>query len=76
MDSSYWKAIPRTDFVAETKLFLLQGKYLDALVPSQTLYTVSFGIKYVNLDTISDTRMNDPHQWRRPVWNRYAGAFV
>ncbi|KAF9461346.1 tyrosyl-DNA phosphodiesterase-domain-containing protein [Collybia nuda] len=37
-------ASQRTDFVAETKLFLLQGRYLDSLVPSQTLYTVAFGI--------------------------------
>jgi len=37
-------AVQRTDFVAETALFLLQGKYLDSLVPSETLYTVSFGI--------------------------------
>ncbi|KAJ7181478.1 hypothetical protein C8R43DRAFT_969260 [Mycena crocata] len=35
---------PRTDFVAETRLFFLQGRFLDALVPSQTLYTVAFGI--------------------------------
>jgi hypothetical protein len=39
--------VPRTDFVAEARLFFLQGHFLDALVPSQTLYTVSFGIKYV-----------------------------
>ncbi|RDB17660.1 hypothetical protein Hypma_001210 [Hypsizygus marmoreus] len=38
-------ASQRTDFVAETRLFLLQGKYLDSLVPSQMLYTVAFGIK-------------------------------
>ncbi|GLB44402.1 hypothetical protein LshimejAT787_1700290 [Lyophyllum shimeji] len=37
-------AVQRTDFVAETRLFLLQGKFLDPLVPSQTLYTVAFGI--------------------------------
>ncbi|KAF8064418.1 hypothetical protein FPV67DRAFT_1504971 [Lyophyllum atratum] len=37
-------AAQRTDFVAETRLFLLQGKFLDSLVPSQTLYTVAFGI--------------------------------
>ncbi|KAJ7919493.1 hypothetical protein B0H13DRAFT_1989028 [Mycena leptocephala] len=36
--------VPRTDFVAEARLFFLQGHFLDALVPSQTLYTVSFGI--------------------------------
>ncbi|KAJ7347504.1 hypothetical protein DFH08DRAFT_779710 [Mycena albidolilacea] len=34
----------RTDFVAEARLFFLQGRFLDALVPSQTLYTVGFGI--------------------------------
>lgn len=31
----------------EMRLFALQGKYLDALTPATTLYTVSFGIKYV-----------------------------
>ncbi|KAJ7592981.1 hypothetical protein C8J56DRAFT_486926 [Mycena floridula] len=36
--------VQRTDFVAETRLFLQQGKFLDALIPSQTLYTVAFGI--------------------------------
>ncbi|ETW75932.1 hypothetical protein HETIRDRAFT_106572 [Heterobasidion irregulare TC 32-1] len=35
---------PRTDFIAETRLFMQQGKFLDALVPSETLYTVAFGI--------------------------------
>ncbi|KAJ7257769.1 hypothetical protein C8J57DRAFT_1342727 [Mycena rebaudengoi] len=35
---------PRSDFVAQAGLFFLQGRFLDALVPSQTLYTVSFGI--------------------------------
>lgn len=37
--------IPRSDFNAQASLFFLQGKFLDALVPSQTLYTVAFGIK-------------------------------
>ncbi|KAJ7465848.1 hypothetical protein B0H11DRAFT_2284787 [Mycena galericulata] len=36
--------IPRSDFVAQAALFFLQGRFLDALVPSQTLYTVAFGI--------------------------------
>jgi len=36
--------VPRTDFVDETRLFLEQGRFLDALVPSETIYTVSFGI--------------------------------
>ncbi|TFK37246.1 hypothetical protein BDQ12DRAFT_753316 [Crucibulum laeve] len=36
--------VPRTDFVAETSLFLQQGRFLDALIPSQTLFTVAFGI--------------------------------
>ncbi|KAJ3848462.1 hypothetical protein EV368DRAFT_86591 [Lentinula lateritia] len=36
--------VPRTDFVAETSLFLQQGRFLDALIPDETLYTVSFGI--------------------------------
>ncbi|KAL0563821.1 hypothetical protein V5O48_018244 [Marasmius crinis-equi] len=36
--------VPKTDFVAETRLFLQQGRSLDSLVPSQTLYTVAFGI--------------------------------
>ncbi|KAF5370953.1 hypothetical protein D9757_009886 [Collybiopsis confluens] len=36
--------VQRTDFVAETRLFLQQGKFLDALVPDQTLYVVAFGI--------------------------------
>ncbi|KAJ3992111.1 hypothetical protein F5050DRAFT_1790582 [Lentinula boryana] len=36
--------VQRTDFVAETVLFLQQGKFLDALVPDETIYTVSFGI--------------------------------
>ncbi|KIK52422.1 hypothetical protein GYMLUDRAFT_49924 [Collybiopsis luxurians FD-317 M1] len=36
--------VPRTDFVAETRLFLEHGKFLDALVPEETIYTVSFGI--------------------------------
>ncbi|KAG6877300.1 hypothetical protein C0992_010318, partial [Termitomyces sp. T32_za158] len=39
------QAIQRSDFVAQTHLFQLQGKFLDSLVPSQTLYTVAFGIK-------------------------------
>ncbi|KII84196.1 carbohydrate esterase family 16 protein [Plicaturopsis crispa FD-325 SS-3] len=34
----------RTDFNDETRLFLLQGKFLDALVPNTTIYTVAFGI--------------------------------
>ncbi|KAJ7167915.1 hypothetical protein C8R46DRAFT_898726 [Mycena filopes] len=38
--------VPRSDFVAQAGLFFLQGKFLDALVPSQTLYTVAFGIKW------------------------------
>ncbi|KAF5366395.1 hypothetical protein D9758_009757 [Tetrapyrgos nigripes] len=37
-------SVPRTDFVAEANLFFLQGKFLDSLVPSQTVYTVAFGI--------------------------------
>ncbi|KAJ7098542.1 hypothetical protein B0H15DRAFT_581084 [Mycena belliarum] len=36
--------VPRSDFVAQTALFALQGRFLDALVPRQTLYTVAFGI--------------------------------
>ncbi|KAJ6482281.1 hypothetical protein C8R47DRAFT_1217937 [Mycena vitilis] len=36
--------IPRSDFVAQAALFFQQGRFLDALVPSQTLYTVAFGI--------------------------------
>ncbi|KAJ6461739.1 hypothetical protein C8R45DRAFT_1027834 [Mycena sanguinolenta] len=36
--------VPRSDFVAQAGLFFLQGHFLDALVPSQTLYTVAFGI--------------------------------
>ncbi|KAJ7246782.1 hypothetical protein B0H12DRAFT_1325002 [Mycena haematopus] len=36
--------IPRSDFVAQAALFFLQGRFLDALVPSETLYTVAFGI--------------------------------
>ncbi|THU83665.1 hypothetical protein K435DRAFT_689131 [Dendrothele bispora CBS 962.96] len=38
-------SIPRVDFVSEAKLFFLQGKILDSLNPSHTLYTVAFGIK-------------------------------
>jgi hypothetical protein len=38
----------RTDFVAEARLFFLLGRFPDALVPSQTLYTVGLGIKYVH----------------------------
>jgi hypothetical protein len=34
----------RTDFVAETALFLQQGKYLADLNPDTTLYTVQFGM--------------------------------
>ncbi|KAK7462126.1 hypothetical protein VKT23_007729 [Stygiomarasmius scandens] len=37
-------SVLRTDFVSEASLFFLQGKFLDSLVPSQTLYTVAFGI--------------------------------
>ncbi|THU75223.1 hypothetical protein K435DRAFT_814543, partial [Dendrothele bispora CBS 962.96] len=37
-------SIPRVDFVSEAKLFFLQGKILDSLNPSHTLYTVAFGI--------------------------------
>jgi hypothetical protein len=37
--------VPRSDFVAQARLFFLQGHFLDPLVPSQTLYTVAFGIK-------------------------------
>ncbi|KAJ7455802.1 hypothetical protein FB451DRAFT_1184096 [Mycena latifolia] len=37
--------VPRSDFVAQAGLFALQGRFLDALVPSQTLYAVAFGIK-------------------------------
>jgi hypothetical protein len=34
------------------RLFLLQGKILDALTPSKTIYMVAFGIKYAfNLRT-------------------------
>ncbi|KAF8882870.1 hypothetical protein BD779DRAFT_1749815 [Infundibulicybe gibba] len=52
IDNSAWNTtsplnktgIPRTDFLAEMRLFALQGKLLDPLVPSQTLYTVAFGI--------------------------------
>ncbi|KAJ7766044.1 hypothetical protein B0H16DRAFT_1882908 [Mycena metata] len=36
--------VPRSDFVSQAGLFFLQGRFLDALVPSQTLYTVAFGI--------------------------------
>ncbi|KAJ7034278.1 hypothetical protein C8F04DRAFT_1395543 [Mycena alexandri] len=36
--------VPRSDFVAQAGLFFLQGQFLDPLVPSQTLYTVAFGI--------------------------------
>jgi len=36
--------VPRSDFVAQAGLFFLQGHFLDPLVPSQTLYTVAFGI--------------------------------
>ncbi|THU79035.1 hypothetical protein K435DRAFT_576184, partial [Dendrothele bispora CBS 962.96] len=36
---------PRASFVDQASLFFLQGKFLDELVPSQTLYTVAFGIK-------------------------------
>jgi phospholipase/lecithinase/hemolysin len=36
--------VPRSDFVAQAALFFLQGHFLDPLVPSETLYTVSFGI--------------------------------
>ncbi|KAJ7654918.1 hypothetical protein B0H17DRAFT_1214158 [Mycena rosella] len=36
--------VPRSDFIAQAGLFFLQGHFLDALVPSQTLYTVAFGI--------------------------------
>ncbi|KAJ6608118.1 hypothetical protein B0H10DRAFT_2439228 [Mycena sp. CBHHK59/15] len=36
--------VPRSDFVSQAALFYLQGKYLDPLVPSQTLYTTAFGI--------------------------------
>lgn len=39
----------RTDFNDEMRLFALQGRYLDSLVPATTLYTVSFGIKYVSV---------------------------
>ncbi|KAJ7366898.1 hypothetical protein DFH08DRAFT_835810 [Mycena albidolilacea] len=38
----------RTDFVAETALFLQQGKYLADLNPDTTLYTVQFGINDYN----------------------------
>ncbi|KAF8147327.1 hypothetical protein K438DRAFT_2027785 [Mycena galopus ATCC 62051] len=34
----------RTDFVAETALFLQQGRFLADLNPDTTLYTVQFGI--------------------------------
>ncbi|KAJ3821893.1 hypothetical protein F5878DRAFT_543796 [Lentinula raphanica] len=37
--------VQRTDFVAETSLFLQQGRFLDSLIPEETIYTVSFGIK-------------------------------
>ncbi|THU91211.1 hypothetical protein K435DRAFT_820893 [Dendrothele bispora CBS 962.96] len=37
--------ISLVDFVSEAKLFFLQGKILDSLNPSHTLYTVAFGIK-------------------------------
>ncbi|KAF7352107.1 hypothetical protein MVEN_01173700 [Mycena venus] len=36
--------VPRSDFNAQAALFFQQGRFLDALVPSQTLYTVAFGI--------------------------------
>ncbi|KAF7313027.1 hypothetical protein MKEN_00987700 [Mycena kentingensis (nom. inval.)] len=36
--------IQRSDFVAQAGLFFLQGKFLDALTPSSTLYAVAFGI--------------------------------
>ncbi|KAF8994659.1 hypothetical protein BDQ17DRAFT_1412480 [Cyathus striatus] len=37
-------SVRRTDFVDEANLFFLQGHFLDSLNPSQTLYTVAFGI--------------------------------
>nr|GAT53441.1 predicted protein [Mycena chlorophos] len=37
-------AVQRSDFVAQAALFFLQGKYLDALVPKNTVYAVAFGI--------------------------------
>ncbi|KAF7318585.1 hypothetical protein HMN09_00369000 [Mycena chlorophos] len=36
--------VQRSDFVAQAALFFLQGKYLDALVPKNTVYAVAFGI--------------------------------
>ncbi|KAJ7626935.1 hypothetical protein FB45DRAFT_1081897 [Roridomyces roridus] len=36
--------VPRSDFNAQATFFFQQGRFLDALVPSQTLYTVAFGI--------------------------------
>ncbi|KAK7017676.1 hypothetical protein R3P38DRAFT_2716336 [Favolaschia claudopus] len=37
-------AVQRSDFVSQAALFALQGRFLDALVPEETLYTVGFGI--------------------------------
>ncbi|KAJ7049521.1 hypothetical protein C8F01DRAFT_753654 [Mycena amicta] len=36
--------VPRSDFVAQAGLFFLQGRFLDPLTPSATLYAVAFGI--------------------------------
>ncbi|KAJ7288337.1 hypothetical protein C8J57DRAFT_1279899 [Mycena rebaudengoi] len=43
----------RTDFVAETALFLKQGHFLADLDPSSTLYTVQFGISDFNQYSIA-----------------------
>ncbi|THU83660.1 hypothetical protein K435DRAFT_733845 [Dendrothele bispora CBS 962.96] len=44
---------PQASFVDQASLFFLQGKFLDALVPSQTLYTVAFGINDHNQAAIA-----------------------
>ncbi|KAF7311697.1 hypothetical protein MIND_00179500 [Mycena indigotica] len=43
-------AVQRSDFVSQTKLFFLQGKFLDLLSPASTLYSVAFGIKGFDSD--------------------------
>ncbi|KAJ7792431.1 hypothetical protein B0H13DRAFT_2172539 [Mycena leptocephala] len=43
----------RTDFVAETALFLQQGHFLADLNPDTTLYTVQFGINDFNQYSIA-----------------------
>ncbi|KAJ7250845.1 hypothetical protein B0H12DRAFT_656154 [Mycena haematopus] len=55
----------RTDFVAETALFLQQGRFLADLNPDTTLYTVQFGI-------------NDNSQYSAAGgdWNIASGSFL